>query len=180
MTNYNNQGSFKSYGLEVFIRRHLTERFFGWISYTFSRTITRNSPQEAYFDSEYDETHILYLVADYRLSTTWELGGRFNAHTGDTYSPISYGVYNASLDNYEGRSQPGSDYSARLPTWDSLSFYFGHDWLYNTWKLTLRFGMESFWPSQQVLGIAYNYDYTQPQPQTGISNIPFLELRGEF
>lgn len=180
LTQYNNKGSFKSYGFEAFVRRHLTERFFAWLSYTFSRTIARKSSQEVYRTSQYDQTHNLYLVGNYKLSTTWELGGRFNFHTGDTYTPISHGVYNASLDKYEARIAPGSEYSARLPPFDSLSFYFGHDWLYDTWKLNLRFGMESCWFTPQVLRISYNYDYTKENKETGLSNIPFLELRGEF
>jgi len=180
LRNYDNNGSFKSYGLEAFIRRALTERFFTWISYTFSRTIARETKNQAFHNSEYDETHMFYLVGNYRLSSLWEVGGRFNAHSGDTYTPIAYGVYNTSLDNYQARTNTGSNNSARLPFYYSLSFYFGHDWLYNRAKLTLRFGMESFWFQPQVLGVNYNYDYTKTNKETGISSIPFLELRGEF
>ncbi len=180
LTQYNNKGSFKSSGFEAFIRRNLTERLFAWLSYTFSRTVSRNSSRKPYTPSQFDETHNLYIVSNYKLSTRWEIGGRFNFHTGDTYTPISYGVYNSSLDKYDGRILENSEYSARLPSFNSLSFYFDHDWLFNTWKLNLRFGMESYWVTPQVLDINYNYDFTKTSQETSLSNIPFLELRGEF
>ncbi len=180
LTRYNNKGSLKSYGVEAFIRRNLTERLFAWLSYTYSRTLSRDSAQDAYVPAEYDQTHNLYLVANYRISTRWELGGRFNTHTGDTDTPVAYGVYNASLDKYQPRISAGSESSTRLATYNSLSLYAGHDWLFNAWKLNLRFGLESYWPKPQVLGTTYNYDYSKSEQQKGLSNIPFLELRGEF
>lgn len=177
---FNNSGSFKSSGIEFFIRRNLTSRLFGWVSYTFSKTLERDSPDQAYRNSNFDQTHVLYIAGNYKITSTWELGGRYNYHTGDTSTPINEAVYNASLDKYQPRTKPDDESSTRLPNYNALTIYAGHDWLYDTWKLNLRFGMESYWPKPQVIGMSYNYDYSKSSEQKGLSNIPFLELRGEF
>ncbi len=177
---FNNEGSFKSSGVEFFVRRNLTSRLFGWISYTYSKTRERNSPDKEYQDSKFDQTHVFYIVGSYKITSTWELGGRYNYHTGDTSTFINDAVYNANLDKYQARTKPEDEYSTRLPSYNALTVYAGHDWLYDNWKLNLKFGIESYWPKPQVMGVSYNYDYSKSSQQKGLSNIPFLELRGEF
>jgi hypothetical protein len=180
VTRYNNKGSFKSQGFEVFIRRNLTERFFSFISYTFSKSLSRENSTVAYHNSDYDQTHIFYWAGNYTINAKWDVGGRFNTHTGDTYTPISKAVYNTGLDKYNSRIDKDSQNSARLPQHNALSFYFTYKFLLDRWNLNLRFGMESFWATPPVLRVSYNYDYTKSQYRTGLSSIPFLELKGEF
>ena len=177
---YNAKGSFYSHGFEVFIRHNLTSRFFGWLSYTYSRTRERDSADEAYRPSEYDQTHVFHLVGNYKLSNQWNVGGRFAHHTGDTYTPLGNAVYNASLDKYQPRTSNDDWNSERLPNYNSLTVYFGYDFLFRYWKLNMRFGVESFWLQPPVLDIIYNYDYTKTSEQKGLSSIPFFELRGEL
>lgn len=177
---FNNKGSFKSRGFEFFLRRNLISRLFGWFSYTYSKNVERDSPDQSYRNSTYDQTHVLYLVANYKITNTWQLGGRYNYHTGDTTTPINRAVYNSSLDKYAPRASPEENSSVHLPAFNALTIYAGHDWLFDNWKLNLRFGLESFWPKPQIVGISYNYDYSKSNNETGLSSIPFLELRGEF
>jgi hypothetical protein len=179
-TRYNNDGSFKSVGGEVFIRRNLTGRLFGWLSYTYSKTQERDTDTEPFRDSRYDQTHVLNVVSSYRLTSVWELGTRYNYHTGDTFTPTNDSVYNANLDKYQPRDKPGDQSSERLPDYNALTFYATKDFLFDTWKMALKFGMESYWPKAQVSGIGYNYDYSKEQEQKGLTAIPFLEVRGEL
>jgi hypothetical protein len=179
-TRYSNDGSFRSIGAELFIRRNLTGRLFGWLSYTYSRTDERESDADPFRDSRYDQTHVLNLVSSYRLTSVWEIGTRYNHHTGDTFTPTNDAVYNASLDKYQGRQEPGDDSSRRLPDYNAVTFYATKDFLFDTWKMALKFGMESYWPKPQVSGIGYNYDYSKEQEEKGLTAIPFLEVRGEL
>jgi hypothetical protein len=177
---YDNDGSSRSRGAEVFIRRNLTGRVFGWLSYTYSKTEERESDDQPFRDSQYDQTHVVNAVASYRLSGTWELGTRYNHHTGETYTPVTDAVYNANLDKYRRRDDPRNDYSKRLPEYNSLTLYLTKDVLFDTWKLAFKFGMESYWPEEQVLGMGNNYDFSKEQPQNGLTAIPFIEVRGEL
>lgn len=177
---YDNDGSLRAQGAEVFIRRNLTSRLFGWLSYTYSKTEERDSDAESFRDSQYDQTHVLNLVGSYKLTSLWELGSRYNFHTGNTYTPISDSVYNVNIDKYQERTIKGEESSRRLPNYNALTLYGTRTFLYDTWKMALKFGMESYWPKAQVVGVSHNYDYSKEESQQGLTAIPFIELTGEL
>jgi len=177
---YNNDGRIESKGLELFIRRNLTNNFFGWVSYTYSQSLAQDSKDDDLIPSIYDQTHVLNVVSSYKLSSTWELGGRFNHETGTPYTRNSKAVYNGNLDKYQPRQDEGDRNQARLPDTNSLTLYSTYDFLYNTWKMALKAGLESYWYEPQVIGRQNNYDYSKESNQTGLPAIPFIELRGEF
>jgi hypothetical protein len=76
----------RSYGLEVLLRRRVSEGLFGWISYTLSRS-ERLGPQGwQLFD--FDRLHVFNAVAGVRLPRNWEFGTRVLFQTG---TPLSTG-----------------------------------------------------------------------------------------
>lgn len=98
----------RAFGLEVLLRRPLTKRLSGWLSYTLSRTtrdtsglvvIGRSPRGEGEILSDYDRTHVLSLVGAYDLGAGWRAGVRFAYYTGRPYSKKLGGVpippYNA-------------------------------------------------------------------------------------
>ena len=70
-------------------------------------------------------------------------------------------------------------HAGRLPH-NSLAVYATLDYLFEGWKFAFKFGVESFWFKDQVLGVSYNYDYTEKRYFTGILGIPFIEFLGSF
>ncbi|HEX3696323.1 MAG TPA: TonB-dependent receptor [Polyangia bacterium] len=88
-----------AYGLEVLVRRPLSKRLTGWLSYTLSRSM-----REAHFvtltggdaaatvPSESDRTHILNAILAYDLGRRWRAGARFVYYTGAPYSDLSGNV----------------------------------------------------------------------------------------
>ncbi|MEY4630228.1 MAG: hypothetical protein RIQ81_348 [Pseudomonadota bacterium] len=172
-----NGAELRSRGAEILIRRNLTERLFGWLSYTWSRNEARESGETGWHNAEYDQTHVANLAGNYRLTELWELGGRFNYHTGDTFTPKGNAVYNANLDKYQPRQGDTELYEARLPNYNEISLYAGRDILWDTWKMNLRFGIEYLWFKRAALGVNYNYDYTKEMYFQGVPPIPYLELQ---
>jgi hypothetical protein len=69
-----------TYGMEVYLKRDLTERLGGFMSYTLSRS-TRSTARLA-GPSSVDRTHVLNLAAAYRLSDSWRAGARFVFYSG--------------------------------------------------------------------------------------------------
>ncbi len=175
-----NSGSVISRGLEVFVRRNMTERFFGWLSYTYSKTQERDSDQESLRPAQYDQTHVATVAGSYRLTATWDLGLRVGYHTGDTYTPIRDAVYNADLDKYQPRADDAALYSARNPDFHQIDIFANKDFLFNTWKLALRFGVQYLALESQAFAVQYNYDYSKEEAVAGIPPIPYIELRGEL
>lgn len=178
-TSANNKGSLISHGLEAFIRRNLTQRFFGWISYTYSVTRERDNPDETYRNSQYDQTHVANLATNYKLTATWDLGGRIIYHTGDTYTKVDDAVYNANLDKYQRRSNPDSRvYNGRLPAYHEVDIFANKDILFDTWKMAFRFGIEYLALEPQATSVQYNYDYSEEEYFRGLPPIPYIEIRG--
>ncbi len=105
----------RSYGVELFLRRALTKRLTGWISYTLSRT-TRQAPAAVVAFapddglggpglphltlpagrgevlSQFDRTHVLNVVAAADLGKGWRAGARFTVYSGMPYSRQIQGI----------------------------------------------------------------------------------------
>jgi TonB-dependent Receptor Plug Domain len=178
--NYNNKGRLQSYGFETFVRRSLTEKWFGWLSYTWSKTSERKDDESSWYPGANDQTHVVSLAGSYRFSSTWDVGGRLGWHTGDAYtSKVGNAVYNANLDKYQPRSDNPVN-GARLPSYHELSLFSGHEILLDTWTATARWGVEYFWFQRQAYGARPNYDYSKEEYFKGVPPIPYIELRGEF
>ena len=98
-----------AYGLEVLLRRPLSKRLSGWLSYTLSRstrdenfiTATGGNAQ-ATVVSDYDRTHVLNAILAYDLGRRWRAGARFVFMSGAPYSNLAGNVpvppYNAYRD----------------------------------------------------------------------------------
>jgi TonB family protein len=69
-----------AYGLEVYVRRRLTRRLGGFISYTLSRS-TRTLDKLT-FPSAFDRTHVLNAALAFDIGRGWRAGTRFTFYTG--------------------------------------------------------------------------------------------------
>jgi hypothetical protein len=87
----------RAIGLEVLVRRNLTERITGWLSYTLSR-VERDAlylhdfvspPVWTRRLSEFDRTHVLNAVFAADLGKRWRAGARIVAYSGLPYSSTS-------------------------------------------------------------------------------------------
>jgi hypothetical protein len=98
-----------AYGVEVLLRRPLSKRLSGWLSYTLSRStraehfITLSGGDAlANVVSDYDRTHMLNAILAYDLGLRWRAGGRFVFLTGTPFSNLAGNVpeppYNAQRD----------------------------------------------------------------------------------
>jgi hypothetical protein len=75
-----------AYGAELLLRRANVGRFYGWLAYTLSWS-QRYDDNGVLGRSDWDERHILNLVAGYRLGRSYTLGARFHLNTG-RWAPV--------------------------------------------------------------------------------------------
>jgi hypothetical protein len=103
----------RTLGFELLLRRSLTRKLTGWLSYTLSRT-TRETRLSGYDPAtllgggitadrrvkttsyeevagDFDRTHVLNLIGAYDLGSGWRAGARFYYYTGRPYSRRVYG-----------------------------------------------------------------------------------------
>jgi hypothetical protein len=100
----------QAYGVELLVRRSLSERLSGLLSYTLSRSV-----REAHFltlaggdvvatvPSEFDRTHVLNAIFAYDLGRRWRAGARFVVYSGAPYSALSG---NLPVPPYNSRRDP--------------------------------------------------------------------------
>ncbi len=150
----------RAYGLEVLVRRSLTERFAVWIAYTLSRSERQAHAYDprlpvAWIASEYDRTHVLSAVAAYDLGRRWRAGARFFVYSGrpytHTYENVPVAPYNTE----------------RLPGFWRLDLRLEKSWLVGeTGRIALVF---------EGINVTLNKEAVdaQCQPRPGIRNLGY-------
>lgn len=116
------QGSGRSYGLELLLRKHVGD-WYGWVSYTLSRTEQRfvagpgaGINDGAWFPSPTDKTHDLSVVAVKPLNARWTFGSTFSFASG---LPVTYPVSRYVIDDYVV-PEYGARNANRLPAYHRL------------------------------------------------------------
>jgi hypothetical protein len=75
--------SANAYGIETFIKRDLTERVSGWISYTLGGATADSGPDVVgKFKPDFDVRHVINTVLSWRVWRGLALGGRLQARSG--------------------------------------------------------------------------------------------------
>ncbi len=74
-----------AYGVELFLKRKLTSRVGGFLSYTLSRSTRTASGQE--FIASFDRTHVLNAALAFDLGRNWRAGTRVTFYTGLPKAP---------------------------------------------------------------------------------------------
>jgi hypothetical protein len=74
-----------AYGLEIFLKRRLTGRLGGFLSYTLSRSV--RSYERRVFTATFDRTHVLNAALAYNLGRNWRAGTRVTFYTGLPKAP---------------------------------------------------------------------------------------------
>ena len=75
-----NRAAGRAFGFELFVRRRLTRRFGGFLSYTLSRS-TRTIGGST-FVANFDRTHVANFALAYELGRNWRAGSRLVLYTG--------------------------------------------------------------------------------------------------
>ncbi len=175
---YTNDGKGRVYGLELLLRRNMSERFFGWISYTLMRSERKDGPDEEWRLFDFDQTHILTILAQYKLTNTWEAGFRWRYVSGNPYRP-----YQGCVRDDDGDvcvAYPLNTGEHRLDPFHQLDIRVDRNWIFNTWILTAYLEIQNAYNRQNPEFPFYNHDYTQQEEISGLPVIPSFGLRGAF
>ncbi len=175
---YVNDGLGRAYGVELMLRHEITANFFGWLSYTLSRSEQRNRGGGDYQLSPYDQPHILTLVAQYKMGNGWEFGGRFRLVSGMPSTPIVGSTYDADRQGYSAIG--GEVLSTREPTFHQLDLRVDKGWLFNDWKLGVYLDVQNVYNANNPEGYQWDYRYRTRSEIPGIPFLPTLGIKGSF
>ena len=176
---YNNLGRGRIFGSEFMLRYEADERFFGWLSYTLSRSERTWVPGGPSTLFSLDQTHILTALGSYDFGRGWEVGLRYRYVSGNLYTPCNGSVFSGIATSYLCVSGP--EFSKRLAPFHQLDLRVDKRWKFANWSLSAYLDLINAYNRKNPDFIQYRYDYQQSQGQTGsLPIVPSLGLRGEF
>ncbi len=173
-----NDGIGRVYGGEVLLRQELFKGFFGWVSYTLSRSERKDHADQPWRVFQYDQTHILTIIGSYKFGRGYQVGLRFRYVTGNPYTPVVGAFYDSNENSYTPQNAP--IYSGRLGAFNQLDVRFDKKWTFNRWALSMYVDIQNLYNASNPEGYTYNYNYTQRQSISGLPFLPVYGIRGDF
>lgn len=168
-----NSGEGYAAGAELIIRHAPANNFFGWISYTFSRSFRRSGPDADWVRFDFDQPHIFSAQGGYDLPFDIGVSAQFQVVSGNPDSPLNAGIYDVDGDFYNG-FRTGPTNSERLPTFVQTSFRVDKTWTFRKWKLLSYLELINALRGVNPEATIYNYDYSENAYVRGFPFIPNL------
>ncbi|MCZ7584203.1 MAG: hypothetical protein M5R36_13170 [Deltaproteobacteria bacterium] len=176
---YDNAGIGRIYGAELLVRKELTDRLYGWLSYTFTVSERRDRPGEdwRYFDQ--DQRHNAIILASYRIGELWRVGAKFQYATGLPYTDVETAIYNADTDSYIPVYSEDVN-EQRMADFHQLDIRGDKLWRFSGWTLNTYLDIQNVYAKRQPVGFIYNADYTEKREVSFPSFYPTLGLQARW
>ena len=176
---FTNAGEGYAAGFELILRHNKTGPFFGWISYTFSRSFRRSSPDAEWVPFDFDQPHIFSAQGGVDLPFDIGLSTQIQVVSGNPETPLNAGIYDVDGDFYNGFAI-GQSNSQRLPTFVQTSFRVDKTWTFRTWQLDAYLDLINAIRGVNPEATIYNYDYSEFAYLRGLPFIPNLGFEVRF
>jgi len=166
-------GEGHSYGVQFLVRQELWKGFFGWASYAISKSERRFEGDERWRPFDFDQPHVLSLVASQELGR-WGIGARFRYASGNPRTPVIGSVYDARSDRFDPVFGPQS--SIRVPDFWQLDLRVDRTFPLGRGARALVFAdLQNVTNRQNAEEIAYSADFRRRGMITGL---PFIAVVG--
>jgi TonB family protein len=165
----------RAYGVQLLVRQQPWHGLFGWVAYTISRSERQDTPGAGWRLFDYDQPHVLTIVASKELAA-WTVGLRFRYARGLPRTPVVAAFYDAKDDVY----QPvfGMQNGIRLPDFWQLDLRVDRSFLLgNTARLLVYAEGLNVTNRANAEEYVYAADYTRRGTVTGLPVIAVLGAR---
>jgi hypothetical protein len=176
-----NLGLGRAYGMEVMLRHEVSKNFFGWIAYTLNRSEERRVDSGIdYVLSAFDQTHILTIVASYKLPYGFEIGARFRYVTGRPKTELNhlYDIYQADSNGYSGQFGPAR--AGRIKDFNQLDIRIDKNFLFQSWTLTAYVDVQNVYNAQNVEASFFDYRFRTEFAVPGIPILPVIGVKASL
>jgi TonB family protein len=166
------------YGGQVLLRQELAKGFFGWLTYSLSRSERKDRPDTDWRLFDYDQTHVLAVLASYEITHGFQAGARFRYTTGAPRTPVIGAYQNASDGLYEPIYGPHN--SIRLPAFYSFDVRVEQAFVYRRLKFNVFADVQNVTNRKNPEEIIYSANFSQHDYITGIPILAIVGARMEF
>jgi hypothetical protein len=166
------EGIGRTYGGQVLLRQELFKGFFGWITYSLSRSERKDHPDRNWRLFDYDQTYVLGVVASYEYHG-WVEGIRFRWTSGMPRTPVLGSFYDARGDQF----QPlfGQQNSIRIPDFVQLDIRVEKTLTFRRLTLNIFADIQNVTNRANPEEVVYNYNFAK---RDYIIGLPILSVVG--
>ena len=175
---WRNGGLGKVVGGEFMLRWSPHRNFMGWIAYTVSRSTRQDRPEADWYTFEFDQPHILDVVASYEFPYHITVGARFRLVSGNPSTSMLGAMFDVDSPLYTPMS--GEYMGVRVPPFHQLDIRIDKEFIFRKWRLTAYLEIMNVYNRANPETIIYNFDYTEQAYLSGLPFIPNMGVRAEF
>ena len=175
---FQNNGIGRSYGLELMIRREFTAQLYGFLAYTLSKSEILQNPGDNWQAFQYDQPHILTIVAGYRPTPGWELSTRYRLVSGNPIAPVDFATFDADSGSFIPTR--GTFGAGRQPLFSQLDGRAQYTWTWTYWQLALYLDVENVTNHTNEEFHVWDYRYRAEGSISGIPILPTFGVKGKF
>jgi hypothetical protein len=168
----------RAYGGQVLLRQEMLKGFFGWVTYSYIRSERKDHPDTDWRLSDFDQTHVLGILASYQIAKGWDTGARFRYTTGFPRTPVVDAYFNAPNDAYDPTF--GAHNSIRIPSFYQLDVRVERAFVFRRGKLNIFLDVQNITNRKNPEEIIYNYNFSRRAYITGFPTLAVLGARVEF
>lgn len=168
-------GSGRAFGAQLLLRKDMSGGSFGWVSYSILRSERRDRPNGRYRLFDFDQTHVLTVVATHEIGWGIELGTRLRLASGMPRTPVTGAYYDAQRDLY----QPvfGEKNTTRIGPFVQVDLRASKKFKLGPTELEAYVDVQNVTNRGNPEEIVYTADYTEKGTITGLPILPSLGLR---
>ena len=165
----------RAWGLEVLLRRPVEQGFYGWLSYTLSRSERQNLSGN-WVPFTFDQTHVLNVAASYAFDG-WRFGVRYQLASGRPTSSVCSVQVDADSDAYDANF---CDRGERLPVYHQLDVRIDRDFDLGSIRGTIYLDVLNVYYAQNSEGLVYQYDFARSAQVPGLPILGTLGIRAMY
>ncbi len=177
---YTNDADGKAWGMEFFLNKNLTERWYGWLSVAYSRTFRTNNLTGDDFSYNYDQPVIINSVANYKLNKDWQIGFKWRYQSGQLITPLEGSVQDAD-DPALYNPIYGHLNSERLPAYHKLDVRADRTYRFSGWEMDFYAEILNLYGRDNVTGYEYKgADYSEKEEVTDLPTIISFGIKAKI
>lgn len=175
--NYVNEGLGSARGIELFLRGDWGEKFFGWISYAYSKSERLGPPVNDWYTYAYDQPHIATVVANYSFTPAWSAGVKVHYNSGPLVRSLKTryqdpaGIWRATFSD---------TYDQRLDDYCRVDVRMDYSWRFPGWRLNAYWEILNLLNRGNPAGLTYSKDYSEPRVVNNLPFMPYFGIEAQF